>query len=214
LNSFFSTFRTQNILSLLINNEDITLTAALTRDNLGAFDALYHKYHNAVFANIFKLVKQQEAAEDLLQDVFVALWENRKKIDSNKSVGGWLFVVSHNKAIKFLNKAVREKIHALEDAALTIAETSDNEFGNLEYQSYLINKAIDNLPPKKREVFTLCKLEGKTYEEAARAAGISPHTVKEYVSAASKFVKAYSLQHYALNTPISLSVLITLLNHL
>ena len=198
----------------MINHEDITLTAALTRDNLEAFDGLYHKYHNAVFANIYKLVKQQEAVEDLLQDVFVALWENRKKIDGNKSVGGWLFVVSHNKAIKFLNKAVREKILALEDAALTIEEASNNEFSDLEYQSYLINKAIDNLSPKKRQVFTLCKLEGKTYEEAARAAGISPHTVKEYVSAASKFVKEYALQHYALNTPISLSVLIILLNQL
>jgi RNA polymerase sigma-70 factor (family 1) len=211
---FLSTFGYQIFLSLLIDHEDIELTAALTRDNLGAFDDLYHKYHNAVFANIFKLVKQQAAAEDLLQDVFVALWENRKKMDGDKSVGGWLFVVSHNKAIKFLNKAVREKILALEDSALTIEEASGNEFRDLEYQSYLINKAIDNLPPKKREVFTLCKLEGKTYEEAARAAGISPHTVKEYVSAASKFVKAYSLQHYALNTPISLSILVTILNHL
>jgi len=211
---FFSTFGSQIFLSLLINHEDITLTAALTRDNLEAFDGLYHKYHNAVFANIYKLVKQQEAAEDLLQDVFVALWENRKKIDGNKSVGGWLFVVSHNKAIKFLNKAVREKILSLEDAALTIEEASNSEFSDLEYQSYLINKAIDNLSPKKRQVFTLCKLEGKTYEEAARAAGISPHTVKEYVSAASKFVKEYALQHYALNTPISLSVLIILLNQL
>jgi len=199
---------------LPIDIEDNTLTEALTRESLEAFDGLYHKYYSAVFANIFKLVKQQEAAEDLLQDVFVALWENRKKMDGNKSVGGWLFVVSHNKAIKFLNKAVREKILALEDAPLTVEVDPENELKDLEYQSYLINKAIGNLPPKKREVFTLCKLEGKTYEEAALAAGISPHTVKEYVSAASKFVKAYSLQHYAVNTPLSVSVLVFLLNQL
>jgi RNA polymerase sigma-70 factor (ECF subfamily) len=199
---------------LSTGTDDIKLTAGLTRDDLGAFDALYHKYHLAVFANIFKLIKQQEEAEDVLQDVFVALWENRKRIDPEKSVGGWLFVVSHNKAIKFLNKAVRDKIVSLETTILSIAEDPDIGYSQLEYQSQLINKAIDNLPPKKRQVYTLCKLEGKTYEEAARAAGISPHTVKEYVSAASKFVKDYSLQHYSLHAPMTLSVLITLVNHL
>ena len=197
-----------------ITVDDIQLTVSLTRDDVSAFDALYHKYHNAVFANIYKLIKQQEAAEDVLQDVFTALWENRKNFDREKSVGGWLFVVSYNKSIKFLNKAVRQKILSLEETNLNIQETTDDDNHQLEYQSHLINEAIDNLPPKKRQVFTLCKLEGKSYAEAARVAGISPHTVKEYVSAASKFVKAYSLQHYALHAPVSFSVLITLVNHL
>jgi RNA polymerase sigma factor (sigma-70 family) len=199
---------------LAISTDDIELTAALTRDDIGAFDALYHKYHNAVFANIFKLIRHQEAAEDVLQDVFTALWVNRKKIDGERSVGGWLFVVSYNKAIKFLNKAVREKIGALEGLTLSIADDPDNEHSHLEYQSSLINEAIDNLSPQKKLVFTLCKLEGKTYEEAALAAGISPHTVKEYVTAASKFVKAYSLRQYALQAPLSLSLLVTFVNHL
>ncbi len=197
-----------------IGTDDIELTAALTRDDIGAFDALYHKYHNAVFANIFKLIKQQETAEDILQEVFASLWENRKKIDRERSVGGWLFVVSYNKAIKFLHKAVRERIGTLEETAHHTAEETDTEHGHLEYQCSLINEAIDNLSPKKKLVFTLCKLEGKTYEEAARETGISPHTVKEYVSAASKFVKAYSLREYALHAPLSLSFLVSFVNHL
>jgi len=200
--------------ALSITTDDIQLTVALTRDDVSAFDALYYKYHNAVFANIYKLIRQQEAAEDVLQDVFTALWENRKNFDRQKSVGGWLFVVSHNKAIKFLNKAVRQKILSLEQLNLDNRETTDDGTPQLEYQSHLINQAIDNLPPKKRQVFTLCKLEGMSYAEAALVAGISPHTVKEYVSDASKFVKDYSLRHYALHAPISFSVLIVLVNHL
>ena len=180
----------------------------MTRDDAGSFDALYYKYHNSVFANIFKLIKHQEAAEDILQEVFASLWENRKKIDRDRSVGGWLFVVSYNKAIKFLHKTVRERIETLEGMVHVPAEDADIEHGHLEYQCSLINEAIDNLPPKKKLVFTLCKLEGKTYEEAARETGISPHTVKEYVSAASKFVKAYSLRHYSLHAPLSVAFLV------
>ena len=131
--------------------------------------------------------------------------ENRKKIDRERPVGGWLFVVSYNKAIKFLNKTVREKIGTLEGTELIVAEDPVGEESRLEYQCSLINEAIDNLSPRKKLVFTLCKLEGKTYEEAALAAGISPHTVKEYVTAASKFVKAYSLRQYEVTAPLSLS---------
>jgi RNA polymerase sigma-70 factor (family 1) len=200
--------------SLEILRDDIQPAVGVTRNDTAAFDALYHKYHNAVYANIFKLIKQQEAAEDVLQDVFTALWESRKKIDHEKSVGGWLFVVSYNKALKFLHKTVREKMGALEETALIIAEDPDNERRRLEYKCGLINEAIERLPPQKKLVFTLCKLEGKTYKEAAREAGISTHTVKEYVSAASKYVKAYSLRQYTLNAPLSLPFLIAFLSHL
>ncbi len=195
-------------------SDDGKLSTRLTRDDTEAFDILYHKYHNAVFANIFKLVRQQEAAEDILQDVFAALWENRKNIDREKSVGGWLFVVSYNKAIKFLNRAVREKILACEEMPLELAEDPESGRDQLEYQCSLINEAIESLSPQKKLVFTLCKLEGKTYEEAARLAGISPHTVKEYVGAALKFIKAYSIRRYSLNAPLSLSFLIVFINHL
>jgi RNA polymerase sigma-70 factor (family 1) len=198
---------------LSVSTHDTRLATAIALDDTEAFDSLYHKYYNAVFANIFKLVRHHESAEDILQDVFVSLWENRKNIDTERSIGGWLFVVSHNKALKFINKAVREKLQALEDSALTMA-TPENESIYLEYQSSLINEAIDNLPPQKRLVFTLCKLEGKTYEQAALEVGISPHTVKEYVGAASKFVKAYFLRHHALHAPLPVSVLFIMLNHL
>jgi RNA polymerase sigma factor (sigma-70 family) len=193
--------------------DDIQLSNGLIRDDIGAFDALYAKYHHAVFANIFKLVRQQEAAEDVLQEVFAALWVNRKKIDRDKSVGGWLFVVSYNKALKFLNKAVKDKIVNDTEISAEIADVPDDD-EQVEYQFNLINEAIANLPPQKKWIFTLCKLEGLTYEEAARVAGISPQTVKEYVSAASKFVKAYSLRQYAVNAPLSLSVLLTFIHHL
>jgi RNA polymerase sigma-70 factor (family 1) len=181
--------------------------------DIRAFDDLYYKYHTAVFSNIFKLVRQQEAAEDILQDVFAALWENRGKMDRERSVAGWLFVVSHNKAIKFLAKKVKEKILVQEEAAAEIAEISDIGHQQVEYQYSLINEAIENLSPQKKIVFTLCKLEGKTYEEAAQTLGISPQTVKEYVGAALKFIRAYSLSRYGLNAPVSLSFLITFLNH-
>ena len=190
------------------------VSALLSRDDVAAFNALYYKYYRAVFSNVYKLVQQQQAAEDILQDVFASLWINRKKIDPEKAVGGWLFVVSYNKSMKFLNTAVRERMGVHDERTAEIAETPGNDHQEVEYQYHLINEAIENLPPKKKKVFILCKLEGMTYEEAATSLGISPHTVKEYVSSSLKFIKEYSLSRHTLNTPLSLSLLIAFISHL
>jgi RNA polymerase sigma factor (sigma-70 family) len=197
---------------LLLHDDDIRLSAQLSSGDITAFNALYYKYYKAVFVNVFKLVQQQQAAEDILQEVFEALWVNRKKIDREQAVGGWLFVVSYNKSIRFLDQSVRTRIHG--EPAGDIAETKEKDHEAVEYQYRLINEAIENLSPRKKKVFILCKLEGKTYEEAALALGISPHTVKEYVSSSLQFIKEYALSRHALNTSLSLTLLIPVIHHL
>ena len=189
-------------------HDDTRLSAQLSRGDIDAFNSLYYKYYKAVFSNIFKVVQQQQAAEDILQEVFAALWIHREKIDLEQTVGGWLFVVSYNKAIRFLHRSVREKLRLQHGLSGATADTTEEDNEVLEYQYQLVNEAIENLPPQKKRVFILCKLEGKTYEEAARALGISTHTVKEYVSSSLKFIKQYSLSRHSLSTPLSLSLMI------
>lgn len=199
---------------MFLYQDDNRLSAQLSRGDIAAFNALYYKYYKAVFSNIFKLVQQQQAAEDIMQEVFAALWTHRERIDREKSVGGWLFVVSYNKAIRFLHRSVRERLRLHGQLTMDIAETKGDDTEAVEYQYRLINEAIENLPLRKKRVFILCKLEGKTYEEAALALGISRHTVKEYVSASLQFIKDYALSRHALDTPLSLPFLITFVNYL
>lgn len=195
---------------MTIYENDVLLSVALADGEVTAFDTLYQKYHQPVYANILKLVKQPQAAEDILQDVFGALWINRLTISRDRSVAGWLFVVSYNKSLKFLNKAVREKVSFLQALPVELAEDTDLSPMETEFQLRIIDEAIGQLPMQKRLAFTLCKLEGKTYEEAARILGISAHTVKEYLQASSRFVRAYSLEKYARTAPFSLGLLITI----
>ncbi|HXO78044.1 MAG TPA: sigma-70 family RNA polymerase sigma factor [Puia sp.] len=199
---------------MLPYDDDIRLSAKLSSGDIAAFNTLYYRYYKAVFSNIIKLVQQQQAAEDILQEVFEALWVNRKKIDREKAVGGWLFVVSYNKSIRFLHQSVRERARIHGEPTVDIVDTKEDDPEAVEYQYHLINEAIENLSPRKKSVFILCKLEGKTYEEAALALGISPHTVKEYVSSSLQFIKEYALSRHALNTSLSLTLLIPFINYL
>lgn len=176
----------------LLQEEEIQLTARLIRGDIAAFDALYHQYHHAVFANILQYVRQPDIAEDILQEVFLRLWENRHSF--NNTIGGWLFTVSHNESLNYLKKALSEK-----KVLAALPATDDHEeLDETLYQSRidLLNEAINTLSPFKKEVFQLCKLQGKTYNEAAELLDTSPAVIKERLRSASGIVRSYLVSKY------------------
>ena len=170
--------------------ENSVLLKELQQGNLRSFNALYYKYYPTVFANICRLVKKQEDAEEILQDVFITLWDKRETLDPDGSIGGWLMVVSQNKSINYLQKKVREKLHFIgAPTDETLPDVDIKDAFDIEAQLAHLDKAINNLPPKQRQAFTLCKLHHKTYGQASELLGISPYTVREYVTKAAERIK-------------------------
>jgi RNA polymerase sigma factor (sigma-70 family) len=184
--------RIKNLALSTMNDTELILRLRLNEAE--AFDALYWKYHQAVYANIFKLIKEQEAARDLLQEVYIALWEKRAAIDVNQSIAGWLFVVSYNKSITYLKKALKEPVH-IQELTVELKPAEESPVDIKEAQLRQLSRAVEQLSPQKRRVFQLCKLQGKSYHEAAKELNISKHTVKEYLSAAVTNVKEYVKTH-------------------
>ncbi|WEA00331.1 RNA polymerase sigma factor [Mucilaginibacter sp. SJ] len=175
---------------------DKDLVFRLHDDDIGAFDMLYQKYHQAIYRNIYKLTKDDDIARDILQDIFIALWEKRADINPNQSVSGWLFVLSFNKSISHLRKKLRETA-VVNTMPFAETETDNGDVQLMDEQYYLLQQAINQLSPQRKKVFTLCKLEGKTYEEAAEKLNLSKHTVKEYLGHAVVAVKNHIKEHQA-----------------
>lgn len=175
-----------------MNTQDAELVIKLLQDDVTAFDALYWKYHQAVYRNIFKFVKEPIATEDILQEVYARLWEKRRDINAGQSVAGWLFVISFNLSVDFLRKKLREHTFHKELYNLNIQGTDweDNPEA-YEEQYHLLGEAISQLSPKKQKIVTLCKLEGKTYDEVADELKISRNTVKEHLSIAMTRINEY-----------------------
>jgi len=177
---------------------ELSIIKELNKGSVAAFDALYYQYHKAVFANIFKLVKKQEDAEDILQEVFTTLWLKRTQIHADKQLGAWLVVVSYNLSINFLNKQIKAVLQTKQTGFEEIADYPVADEPQLfEQQLQIINEAIEQLPLRKKQAFTLCKLQGKSYEEAAGILGISSYTVKEHLSAAIKYIKEYATTQHS-----------------
>lgn len=174
---------------------DKDLIIALHNDDVSAFDKLYSKYHQPIFRNILKLTRDSEVAQDILQDVYSTLWEKRYALNEHQSVSGWLFVVSYNQSVTFLRKQLRESL-AKEKMEPLSSSANDLENLNLRESQYeVLQLAIEKLSPQKRKVFLLCKVEGKSYEQAARELNISKHTVKEYLSLSIISIKQYVNNH-------------------
>ncbi len=167
--------------------DELQLIKKMAEGDMNSFDAIYWKYYKAVHGNILKLVQDNASAEDILQDVFLSLWENREKIDAARSLAGWLFVTSYNRSMTFLKRRLREKmtpvLHGEDSVEISIGQPL------AEIRLKELEKAINNLSPQKQKVFYMCKLKGLSYDETADLMKISKHTVKEYLTAAFRSIK-------------------------
>lgn len=185
------------------NEEDIGLVYRLHKSDIGAFDRLYQKYHHAIYRNIFKLTKSDDASQDILQDIFVVLWEKRTEIKPEQSVSGWLFVLSFNRSVSYLRRKFRESL-VVNSIPFAETESDNDDMQAINDQYFLLYEAINTLSPQKKKVFMLCKLEGKTYEEAAEKLNISKHTVKEYLGHAVLSVKNHISKQQGELTTVSI----------
>ena len=176
------------------------LIAQLNNSDDAAFEAVYHQYHQAIFANILRLVKQQHKAEDILQDVFITLWESRFKLTTQQSVSGWLFTTSYFKSLEYLRRSVKENITLLSEEQYEFPDEDADLEENYQQKLSVITSVMELLPPRKRTAFQLCRVEGKSYEEAAAMLEISVESVRDYVKTSSMFIRKHILEN---NTGIS-----------
>ncbi|MBS1661516.1 MAG: sigma-70 family RNA polymerase sigma factor [Bacteroidetes bacterium] len=166
--------------------------------DLSSFDSLYHQYHNAVYSNILKLVRQPDAAEDILQEVFLALWEHRRKLDTER-VAGWLFVTSYNKSLKYLKQKTRENVLPLNPTLEDFQQddpASESTEDWYRFRVSMIEDAVNHLPERKKQVFQLNRYEGKSCDEIASIMNISPTSVKDYLKQSNRFIKEYIFSNY------------------
>ncbi len=157
-----------------------------------AFNEIYDRYYPKLRGYVMKFVKVSQFAEDIVQDAFLKVWEIRDTIDPEKYFSGYLFTITRNLVFKFL-KAAANNNDVLDEILISTVPT-DPEAGNLvEWKelSLEIQQAIQMLPPKRREVFLLCKEDQMSYDEVSAKLGISRNTIKEHMVLAMKSIKEY-----------------------
>ncbi len=185
----------------LNNDHDSTLAGFLKQGHMHAFNELYAKYHGALYNNVLKFTKDSSCAEDIVQDTFVSLWQNRTSIDAGKSVAGWLFVNSYHRSVNWQKRKLLQ--NKTEQILAQHPVPIDMEEDIYPAQMQVLEDALRQLSPQKRRVLELCKLHGSTYKVTAAELNISRHTVKEYLRSALESIKKYALAHPVFKTILS-----------
>nr|WP_295864150.1 RNA polymerase sigma-70 factor [uncultured Chitinophaga sp.] len=174
------------------------LLKRLAAGDQAAFTAIYLQYHGGIYTYLLKFTKNPLHTEDLVHDVFLKIWEVREQLDIKSSFAAYLYRLARNTALTQLNRltlfdAVRDEV--MHRMSLGIHEQSVlNAVEQKQYEE-LLQRAIDNLPPQRREAFILCRRQGKSYEEAAALMNISRNTFKQHLSLAVKSIRDYLLEH-------------------
>lgn len=177
--------------SISAPNEQELLLRLVAGDRY-AFECLYRHYSNRIYGRLLKLTQSEQLADELLQDTFVRLWEKRSTINPELSFKSWLYKVAENEVFLFYRKLARDKrLQEYVVQHFTEAYSHTEEAIYLAESRELLHSAMGELSPQRKEVFTLCKLEGKSYEEAARIMGISPATVSNHLVKAMQVIRQY-----------------------
>jgi len=152
-----------------------------------AFDQLYNPLCNFSAS----IINDEAGAEDVVQEVFVNLWNKRNEINIAGDFKSYVFQAVKNKSLEVLRKKKSDLNHM--ELAVNVVYVERDTPIEREMQNYLLKEKLYNslrqLPPKCREIFEMSKLEGLTYVEIAKVLKISPKTVETQMSRAFKFLR-------------------------
>lgn len=161
------------------------LLAQVANGNEKAFEFLINRFSDILGAYIFKLTHSKEVTEEIVQDVFLKIWNTRDTLPNVSNFHAWLYIVSKNQAISVLRKAIRERA-GKELITHNPDDQEDNSWENEKLSA--IEKAIAQLPPQQKKVFMLSRYEGLSYKEIAAQMHISTETVKKYLQIATQSI--------------------------
>ncbi|MEH6680328.1 MAG: RNA polymerase sigma-70 factor [Sediminicola sp.] len=167
------------------NFEDTSvLIEGLKMGNESAYAHLVERYHNRLCVYANSLIRDDLMAEDIVQNVFVHIWEKRQKLKSDLALESYLYRSVHNKFIDQYRKG--KAVMALEKAYISALELATEEKDEVREQKILafLFDAIQELPPKCRQIFLLSKKEGLTNIEISEYLNLSKKTVEGQISKA------------------------------
>lgn len=157
-----------------------------------AFEKVYWDYSDDLYRLALKFLKDPQLADDAIQDLFIQLWVNRKKLDPEKSLKAFLFISLKNHVLNMKKTYRRRIIRQFEymDNNKSITDKTDDTIIQSDYLK-IYNKGLKKLPLLKRQVYELKRVSRFSNDEIAARLGLSVNTVKSHYYLAKKSMRDY-----------------------
>lgn len=155
-----------------------------------AFQPVFHHYNRELLPFIVRLTGSKEAAEEVIQEVFLRLWQQRDKLNGIRNPRAWIIRIASNIACTYLRKQITEsRLYEKLQTSPSFNATPENELAAKEI-TRRIREAVLRLNPSERRVFELSRDRGMSIPEIAESLGLSPHTIKNQLTTALKAIRS------------------------
>jgi len=170
--------------------KEVDLIALYAQGDQKAFADLYAIYSPPLLQKLYQMVADEETILEIHQVAFVRLWDYRDRIEVKPSIYGLLLHIAKNLVVDHYRKiASDERLKKQLLAKATLYYQLDEPDDQLDEMTDALLGAVNKLPPKRKDIFLLCKLHGKTYEQVADMQSVSLGTVKDHMAKAMRFLK-------------------------
>jgi RNA polymerase sigma-70 factor, ECF subfamily len=163
----------------------------LANDNTKALEKLFDQYYPRLFNFSRSFLKFEDGIDDILQEVFLKIWQNRKNIKNPETFNSYIFTIARNLLLNELRRRINDQ--KIRDNLLktSLAE----EYLPFEILDYLklkgkIDEIIEQLPQKQKEIFKLSRVEGLSHKEIAEKMNVSTKTVEYHITQSISMIKA------------------------
>lgn len=174
--------------------DEKALLLSVANSDQKAFTRLVDLYWNKVYGHALAYAKSSPRAQEITQDVFLQVWNKREALKEVRDFKNFLFILGRNQIVSALRKKLddlssHDPVETPEDVLLPDQQLEYKQAHNK------IMEAIEKLPPTRKTVFKMSRLEGMTYEEIGQKLNISRNTVKEHIILALNFIRTYLHSH-------------------
>ena len=145
-------------------------------------------FWNKVYTQAITYLKSAEQAQEITQDVFIKIWEGRNRLSEIENFSDYLFIISRNQVISALRKK-GENLLAVPDELEEPLLRPDSQLHYKESYNKILH-LIEQLPPTRKKVFTMSRLEGKSYDEIGAMLSISRNGVKDHIVKALNYLRS------------------------
>lgn len=176
-------------------NKDEILFECVKKDNQQALEQLFQKYYFNLCLYAKNYVGSSDLAEEVVADVFFKIWQNRKTLCITTSLKSYLYVATKNLAINVVHKTKADVLkQQITDVNSKYSHLNTDETLRYNEVKIQIDQIIEALPPQRKIIFKLNRIDGLKYKEIADKLGISVSTVQKQMLEAIKYVSQFESQ--------------------
>lgn len=171
---------------------DKQLFKEVSEGNERAFRIIYNRYYQRMYSFAGKVVKSPHVAEEIVQEVFIRLWEQRELLSEVKNPDNYVFIVIRNHTYNYLRAAANEQIRR-EKLWEALQQRAADESTSLEAEEaeQFLEKLLAKLSPQQRKIFRMSREDGFSHQQIAEELHLSKDTVKKHVANSLKIFKAH-----------------------